>query len=327
MLQAGELRGLYAIVPTPSKPGSDRLDALDTVDLEATTAMVEALLADGSAGLIALGTTGECATLSEADYLSFVTHFLEVVDGRVPTFVGASALGGQQVAERLRTLARLGADGTLLGLPMWQPVSTEMAVAYYREAAAAFPDLAIMVYANKRAFRYTFPLEFWAALAREVAGVVAAKYSRPPDLEELLDRVEGEIQIVPNEMTVADFYATSPGTTTACWATAASMGPAAPVALMDALAAGEAGTVAAIAEELAWANEPVRPLLRDPEIFASYNIQIEKARIDAAGYVKAGPCRSPYGHMPAEYAEQAVECGRRWADLHRKYAGRRAAAG
>ena len=55
-------------------------------------------------------------------------------------------------------------------------------------------------------------------------------------------------------------------------------------------------------------------------MFASYNIQLERIRIDAAGYCKAGPVRPPYDVMPAEFAEQARECGRRWAQLCQKYA-------
>ena len=35
MLRAQDLRGIYAIIPTPAKPGAERLDATDTVDLAA----------------------------------------------------------------------------------------------------------------------------------------------------------------------------------------------------------------------------------------------------------------------------------------------------
>jgi len=47
---------------------------------------------------------------------------------------------------------------------------------------------------------------------------------------------------------------------------------------------------------------------------------MEKLRIDAAGYCRAGPIRPPYDVMPPEYAAAAAECGRRWTDLCRKYA-------
>ena len=159
MLSANEIRGLYAILPTPAKPGAEHILARDTVDLDETARAVEALIADGCDGLIALGTTGECATLSQEDYDAFVACLVDTTRKRVPLFVGTTALAGYEVARRMRLVSDLGADGTLLGLPMWQPVTVDAAVRYYRELSEGFPALAIMVYANTRAFRFTDHLE------------------------------------------------------------------------------------------------------------------------------------------------------------------------
>ena len=123
-------------------------------------------------------------------------------------------------------------------------------------------------------------------------------------------------------MTAARFFITSPDTTTACWATAAGMGPAPAIALMNAIRAKDGNRVEQISKELLWANEPLELIFSAPEIFASYNIQVEKVRINAAGYSKCGPCRPPYNHIPEEYAVAARECGQRWASLQAKYSGR-----
>lgn len=53
-----------------------------------------------------------------------------------------------------------------------------------------------------------------------------------------------------------------------------------------------------------------------------YNIGIEKARMDAAGWIKAGPCRPPYHLVPAPYLEGARESGRRWKVLHEQLGAR-----
>ena len=53
--------------------------------------------------------------------------------------------------------------------------------------------------------------------------------------------------------------------------------------------------------------------------FACYNTQLEKARIDAAGYMRCGPPRPPYTDLPDEWREAAVTNGRAWADLCRRY--------
>ena len=68
MITAKDLKGALAIMPTPAKPGAERLDATNTVDLDETARLAEALVRDGANGIMALGTMGECATTSQADY-------------------------------------------------------------------------------------------------------------------------------------------------------------------------------------------------------------------------------------------------------------------
>ena len=65
MLHADDIKGVYAIVPTPAKEGADHWSATDTVDLDESARMIDRLIADGVDAIIALGTTGECATLTE----------------------------------------------------------------------------------------------------------------------------------------------------------------------------------------------------------------------------------------------------------------------
>lgn len=319
MITAAEINGMYGIIPTPALPGADRLDATNTVDVEETARLVDQLVRDRVSGIIALGTTGECPTVSEGDFDLVVDTVVQAVAGRVPTFLGATGAGGHSTARRLRKVADSGATGALLGLPMWQPLTTAMAVDYYAQVSEAFPDLAIMVYANARAFRYGFPVEFWEGVAAEAPTVTSAKMSRAPSLERMLEVTGGRVNFVPSDMVVTDFAERAPETTTACWATAAAMGPEPSIALMDALTRGDAAAAATAAEGIAWANEPVAPLIADQELFASYNIQIEKARIAAAGYCWPGPSRSPYNHLPEAYAAAAAECGHRWRELRSRF--------
>lgn len=322
MLSASDIRGLYAIIPTPAKLGAEKIDATDTVDLVETERVVNQLLEDGVNGLIVLGTTGECATLTNAEYDGFVECVLGTVNRRVPTFVGTTALGSHEIYRRMKLIERLGAEGTLLGLPMWQPLATESAVKFYREMSEHFPETAIMVYANSRAFRFSFPADFWSAVVKEAPTVTSAKYSRPQHYAEYLKASEGRINFVPNEMNVSKFYEISPDTTTASWATAAAMGPAPALAIVEAIAKRNQEAIETLTAAIAWATQPLKVLTHDPEVFASYNIQAEKVRINEAGYCKAGPHRPPYDYMPAEFEECARENGRRWAALCEAYEGR-----
>lgn len=315
MMQAADYRGLYAIIPTPAIPGAEDMTVRNTVDTAETERLLNRLIDDGVDGLITLGTTGECATLSETDYRTFAGCVVETVAKRIPVIMGASALGSATVGERLSFLTDLGVEGTLLGLPMWQPASTRTAVGFFTEISRSFPDIAVMVYANKRAFRYEFPDEFWSAISESAPTVTAAKYSRPRDLTSLMKATKGRIHIMPNESTLTQFHEQSPATTTACWATAAGMGPRPAKALMKAVQDRDQSAIARIDAALKWANAPLKPYMGDPEIFALYNIQIEKARINAAGYCNCGPVRPPYSEIPDEIARAAAECGARWHTL------------
>ena len=313
-MQADDFDGLYAIIPTPARPNADHWNATDTVNVEETARLVENLITEGISGILALGTTGECATLTAPEYETFVSCVVETVGGRVPTFIGATALGTHEVIHRLQFVHDIGATGTLLGLPMWQPLTTAMAVSYYRDMSEAFPDLSVMVYANARAFRYAFPSEFWLAIVKEAPTVTSAKVSRSVGLKEAIEVTGGAIRFLPNEMKLQEFQQIAPIQPVACWATAASMGPALILALLHAARTDET-LMSELSASIAWAHEPIAELLADQDAFASYNIQIEKVRMQTAGYCNPGPVRPPYAMLPDRYEVGAQECGRRWREL------------
>lgn len=320
MLSASDMQGLYGIIATPANQGAERWDAVDTINTEETERLTNQLIADGVSGLIVLGTTGEGATVTEDEYRTFVDCFLSTVNGRVPTFVGATTLGTHQTVARLRFAQEHGATGTLLGLPMWQPCTEEMALDFYETISSAFPDLALMVYGNPNAFRYDFPVEFWARLVERAPTAMSAKFGSPANYREILDATHGRINFLPMDMFAYPMACISPATLTACWATAAGMGPQPSVALINAILADEMDRAKLISEEIGLACET----FLSPAgfaVFAHYNIQLEKLRIQAAGYCDPGPIRPPYNVIPDDMAEGARECGRRWAELVEKYKG------
>jgi len=319
MLTAEDITGVWAIIPTPATPDANHMGAKNTVDLDETARLVNALINDGVDAIITTGTTGECATITETEFRTFADCVARSVGRRVPLFIGATALGGHAVVERLGIVREVGADGTLLGLPMWEPCTTAMAVRYYREVAELFPQIAIMVYANTGAFRFDFPVEFWEAVATEVPNVIASKQMHAHGLKEAIAATNGRINFLPIVSRVEAFYEVSPETTIASWSTQAGMGPAPAVAMARALRARDEDRIKKITKDLAWAGESLRPINSKPELFATYNIQIEKIRMDEAGYCRPGPIRPPYDVIPPEYEQAARECGRRWAELQRRY--------
>jgi trans-o-hydroxybenzylidenepyruvate hydratase-aldolase len=318
MLQSHELIGCYAMPPTPATPDAGRWDALDTVDLAETARVVEALIGGGVHGLILLGTTGECATLTPAEYRAFVDCVFATVRGRVPTFVGTSALGTHEIVDRSRFARDRGAAGIFVGLPMWQPCTMDMALGFYRSLSEGFPDLAVMVYTNPRAFRFPFGPDFWERVV-DVAPTVTSAFLRADELLDAQRASRGKIRFLPHESGMMRFYDLAPESTKACWSLASSMGPEPALAVVNAILEGRIDDARAVAKDLAWVGETVVPLVMNHEIFASFNTQIEKIRIETAGYCRPGPIRPPYDVIPTEYADAARESGRRWAQLRKKF--------
>jgi hypothetical protein len=88
---------------------------------------------------------------------------------------------------------------------------------------------------------------------------------------------------------------------------------------MKALAARDAQQAKTVADDIAWAVEPHHVSTASQDVFASYNIQLEKILMDASGYCKPGPIRPPYNVMPEHFAQAARESGQRFAKLRDKY--------
>lgn len=318
MISAKDLRGVVAIMPTPAKEGADRPDAVNTVNLDETARLAESLIRDGAAAIMALGTMGECATVSQQDYEAFVDCLLKTVRNRIPTFIGATALGTHEIARRIRFLKERGATGTLLGIPMWQPATPEMAVQFYASISEVFADFPIMVYANSRAFRFDFGLDFWKAIVERAPTVMSSKFSNRGILQEAVKATKGRINFIPPVGLAYAFAQISPDAMATCWTP--SVGPQPAIVLMNAIAARDWVRAKAVADDIAWAVEPHHVITGPQEIFASYNIQLEKFLMAASEYCQPGPVRPPYNVIPEDFAAAARESGRRFAKLREKYA-------
>ncbi len=317
MIGARDLGAVVAIMPTPAKEGAERPDALSTVDLEETARLAERLIQDGATAIMALGTMGECATVSHKDYEVFVDCLLGTVRKRIPTFVGTTALGTHEIVRRIRFIKERGATGTLLGIPMWQPATLDMAVKFYASISATFPDFPIMVYANPRAFRFAFGVDFWRVILEKAPTVMSSKFSNKGIYVEAVAATKGRVNFIPPVGFAYAFAQLSPETTTTCWIPA--VGPQLAIALMKAVAAGDWERAKAVADDIAWAVEPHHIITGSQEVFASYNIQMEKLFMEASGYCKPGPIRPPYNVMPEDFAAAVRESGQRFAKLREKY--------
>lgn len=322
LLSPGDIKGVWAIIPTPSKPGADDWRATDTVDLIETARVVNALIDSGINGILSLGTLGEGATLTWPEKKAFMAVLVESVRGRVPVFVGTTALNTRDTIEQTRVAHDLGADGTMLGLPMWCAPSNEVAVQFYRDVAEAVPGMNIAIYANPEAFKYEFPRPFWAQVAR-IRQVVAAKYIGIGALLLDLHLTRGHLKLLPLDF---DYFAAAriDDYFDAFWTSGAVCGPSVATTLRDLVAearrTGDWSSAASFNGRLGPTAAPLFPH-GSFKLFSMYNIGLEKARMDAAGWMKAGPVRPPYHIIPEEYLAGARKSGQMWAALNRELTG------
>ena len=322
LMTAADVNGIWAIVPTPSKPGAERWDAEDTVDVDETARVVEGLIDAGVDAILSMGTLGECATLTWDEKKKFMSALVETARGRIPVFVGTTTLNTRDTIRETRFAIDLGADGTMLGFPMWCAMSVPGAVQFYRDVAEACPDMVIAIYANLEAFRFDFGPGFWAQVA-EIPQVITCKYVGVSNLLLNYEVSRRRIRFLPIDF---DYYGAArmdPEFTTAFWTSGAVCGPNVVVRLRDevlrAKQTGDWSKAKGISDDMAKTVGPLFPHGSFKE-FSMFNVPLEKARMDAAGWMKAGPCRPPYHVVPVPYLEGAQTSGRLWAELDRKLA-------
>jgi 4-hydroxy-tetrahydrodipicolinate synthase len=151
------LRGLGIALATPFKPAQagaalDSARGSGEVDLGAYRALVRRVLDGGADFLVVLGSTGEAATVDEAEREALIAAAREEAaasppaQGGTPIIVGTGHNSTVQACALAAKAKAAGADGILVVTPYYnkpQPAGIE---AHYRAVAAAAPGLPIIVY-------------------------------------------------------------------------------------------------------------------------------------------------------------------------------------
>lgn len=320
-----------AYPPTPSLPNAGDLNTRETVNVDETERMIRTLLASGVDSIATNGTLGEMATLTLDEWKTFSRVVAETVrrhNPDFPLFIGATTLNTRDTIDHIRYLRDLGVPGVLLGRPMWTEMTPSTMVSFYRDVAEAVPDMAICVYDNTAAFRGVIPTSVYAALA-EIPQVVAVKYAGGAAIgfryHNDLRAVKGRIRLFPIECIWHFAYGLYGDEVPGCWSTTATCGPEPVLYLRDMLFQGNTEEARWIAERMLWAHETFL-VGRDFPEFARYNIQLERLRYQAAGYIQPGPSRPPYVMelLPEAYREDTLEHVRRWRQLTDEVKARKA---
>jgi 4-hydroxy-tetrahydrodipicolinate synthase len=112
-----QFRGSFTALITPFKNGS--------LDEKAFRDLVDWQIAEGTNGLVPVGTTGESPTLSHDEHMQVVEWCVEQARGRVPVIAGAGSNSTKEAIGLAQHAEKAGADGVLVVTPYYNKPTQE----------------------------------------------------------------------------------------------------------------------------------------------------------------------------------------------------------
>lgn len=162
-----QLRGAFTALVTPFTADGKN------VDFETLGKNVEYQIQKGIDGLVPVGTTGECPTLSHDEHDKVIEHVIKVAAGRVPVIAGT---GSNATDEAVRLTARAkesGATAALIVNPYYNKPNQKGLFEHFK--AIAEVGLPIVLYNIPGRTGITMSPATVAALYKEVPSIVAIK--------------------------------------------------------------------------------------------------------------------------------------------------------
>lgn len=115
------------------------------VDFDALKKLVDWHIAEGSHGLVPVGTTGESPTLSHDEHKAVIEAVVKAAAGRVPVIAGAGSNNTIEGVDLVRFAEKAGADAALVVTPYYNKPTQRGLVAHYKALHDA-SSLPIIIY-------------------------------------------------------------------------------------------------------------------------------------------------------------------------------------
>ncbi len=109
------------------------------VDEESLEALIHFHIEQGSDALVAVGTTGESATLDEKEHCRLMRRMVEMASGRIPVIAGTGANSTREAIDLTRCAMEGGADACLLVTPYYNKPTQEGLYRHFKAVADAVP--------------------------------------------------------------------------------------------------------------------------------------------------------------------------------------------
>ena len=120
---------LVALVTPMHEDGSINFAQLET--------LLDWHIANGTDGIVAVGTTGESATLPVEEHLAVIEATVKHVNKRIPVIAGTGANNTAEAIALSQAAERLGADYTLSVVPYYNKPSQEGIYRHFKAIAEA----------------------------------------------------------------------------------------------------------------------------------------------------------------------------------------------
>jgi 4-hydroxy-tetrahydrodipicolinate synthase len=121
------------------------MSADGAVDLDAFAKFVDWQIAEGTNGIVPVGTTGESPTLSHEEHKRVVEVAVSVAAGRVPVIAGSGSNSTEEAIDLTRHAKLAGATAALLVTPYYNKPTQEGLFLHF-SAIADSVDLPIVIY-------------------------------------------------------------------------------------------------------------------------------------------------------------------------------------
>ena len=181
-----KLKGVVTPIATP-------LTSAEQIDEAGLRRLVRHLLSSGIRAILANGSMGGFAWLTDEDQIRAISIVVSEVNGAIPVIGGLGETGTRRAVEMAKRIAREGVD-CLSALPPFYFLATqEHLVAYFSEIAAAV-DLPVFLYDNPVLTKCNILPETVARLRQLVPHIVGIKESNQDsiNLQELLHLMKGD---------------------------------------------------------------------------------------------------------------------------------------
>ena len=134
---APRFRGSFTALVTPFRDGA--------LDETAFRDLVDWQIAEGTNGLVPVGTTGESPTLSHAEHGHVVEWCVQQAKGRVPVIAGAGSNNTAEAVSLARHAEKVGADAVLVVTPYYNKPTQEGLYQHFKAVNDAI-SLPIFIY-------------------------------------------------------------------------------------------------------------------------------------------------------------------------------------